>query len=682
MRCEPGGATIASVGRPLATRRTAIGAVVLAWGSFAASLIVMAVFDSRLRDVGRPDLTKLFNAEAPAFLLATVSALAVGSTLVLRRRHQPVGWLLLAFGSLLTSPAALDSYAGYGALARPGAVPAAELVAVVADKVYIVWLTLIALILLLTPSGRPPVGRWRWAVPAVVVSGVTAMLCGLFTKSELDPPFQDITQPWALLESSPLVVVVRVAALAAVHALVIAAAVSMFRRFRAAEGAERLQLRWLAVAAVPLPLLVLGAALLATADHEFGVSILAGLYISVLPVATGLAITQHRLYDVERIISRALSYLLLSGLVIVSYVGVVLSIVSIFGRVASRSQAAAAVATLVAVSVAWPARGWVQRAVDRRFNRRQFEAVSVVRRYVSDPAPGSTVEKTLQAAVGDPSLDVAYWIEDRGQWVTQQGQAVTPLAGGIDVRRRDAVIARVGFDPGRAQRELVERVISEARPELESAQLRAAVALQLVEVQESRARIVAAQLAERRMIERNLHDGVQQRLLGLAMRLRAAEMSGDAERMGSALHGAVEESQVAIAELRALANGLHPAVLSDGGLAAALDDLAARIPVEVTLEATRDRFAPEVEATAWFIACEAVANAVKHASPSSLDITASRHDGNLVLVVHDDGKGGADPSGPGLRGIADRAEAAGGHLVVQTDAGAGTTLIAELPCGS
>jgi signal transduction histidine kinase len=210
--------------------------------------------------------------------------------------------------------------------------------------------------------------------------------------------------------------------------------------------------------------------------------------------------------------------------------------------------------------------------------------------------------------------------------------------------------------------------------------LRAAITLQLVEVRESRARIVEAQLAERRKIERDLHDGAQQRLLGMAMRLRAVEISGDPDRIRGALATTVDELQAAVRELRELANGLRPTVLIDGGLAAALDDLAARSPVPIHLETTAERFAPGVEETAWFIACEAVANAVKHAAPGAVAISAGRANGRLHLVIEDDGIGGADPAGRGLRGIADRAEAAGGTLTVHPRDGHGTVVIAELPC--
>ena len=149
---------------------------------------------------------------------------------------------------------------------------------------------------------------------------------------------------------------------------------------------------------------------------------------------------------------------------------------------------------------------------------------------------------------------------------------------------------------------------------LRTRQRRAAgrISAQLVEVNESRARIAAAQTTERRRLERNLHDGAQQRLLALAMTFQAAQLNGSNDRLGEALADGVEELQATITELRDLANGLHPATLSDSGIAAALDDLARRSPVPVDVDATEVRFDPEVEACAWFVACEAVTNAQKH----------------------------------------------------------------------
>jgi signal transduction histidine kinase len=242
-------------------------------------------------------------------------------------------------------------------------------------------------------------------------------------------------------------------------------------------------------------------------------------------------------------------------------------------------------------------------------------------------------------------------------------------------------IAAVNFDEHRIERATVEALLAEAAAELENVRLRASLALQLVEVRESRERIIEAQLSERRRIERNLHDGAQQRLLALALQLRAAEMSREPERAHHTLHRAVEELQLAVKELRDLANGLAPATLSGEGLRPAFYELASRTPVPLRVDVTAERFPPTVEETAWFITCEAVANAVKHAAPHSVAISAYHEDACLRLVVEDDGIGGADADGTGLRGIAARAEAIGGRLTVRERRGAGTVVTAELPCG-
>ena len=140
--------------------------------------------------------------------------------------------------------------------------------------------------------------------------------------------------------------------------------------------------------------------------------------------------------------------------------------------------------------------------------------------------------------------------------------------------------------------------------------------------------------------------------------------------------------QAAVVELRELANGLHPAILQDAGLGPAIEDLANRLPVHAEVGEVDRRFRPEIEAAAWFIACEGVANAVKHADAHRIDLVLTAQNGMLRVRVTDDGRGGADPNGTGLRGIADRTEALGGSLSVQSDTSAGTTLIGELPCGS
>jgi len=210
--------------------------------------------------------------------------------------------------------------------------------------------------------------------------------------------------------------------------------------------------------------------------------------------------------------------------------------------------------------------------------------------------------------------------------------------------------------------------------------------LQEAELRASRARIVQAADEARRRLERDLHDGAQQRLVGLALDLRLARsrMADQPEEAARLLEEATQELAAATAELRELARGIHPAVLTEGGLEPAVRTLVARSAVRaaVTVAAT-DRFAPAIEVTAYFTVAEALTNVVRYAEATAVEVDLRREDGRLVVEVRDDGRGGADPSGgTGLRGLADRVSALDGRLDVRSPAGKGTIIRAEIPCAS
>lgn len=211
------------------------------------------------------------------------------------------------------------------------------------------------------------------------------------------------------------------------------------------------------------------------------------------------------------------------------------------------------------------------------------------------------------------------------------------------------------------------------------------LAHRLDEVQGSRARVVDAAEAERRRIERNLHDGAQQRLVALAMNLgRArARYDDDPDAARQMLDEAHSDAKLALSELRDLARGLHPAVLTDRGLDAALSGLAARSTVPVTLDVdVEPRCSPTIEAIAYFVVSEALTNAAKHAQATAVRVTVRRVAQTLRVVVEDDGVGGADPSGSGLTGLADRVGGVDGALHVQSPVGGPTVITVELPCAS
>jgi signal transduction histidine kinase len=222
-------------------------------------------------------------------------------------------------------------------------------------------------------------------------------------------------------------------------------------------------------------------------------------------------------------------------------------------------------------------------------------------------------------------------------------------------------------------------------PAIEITRLHVELRRQLAEVQASRARIVNAGTEERRRLERDLHDGAQQRLVSIGLALRHAQHqlgTSTVERATRTLDEAMVEVKMAIDELRELAHGLPPAQL-DAGLAPAFRDLARRVSVPVEVTAPRERFDRGIEGAAYFIGCEGLTNAVKHAQATSISLTARHEDGRLVVTVIDDGIGGAEPvPGSGLSGLADRVAALGGALRIDSRPGAGTTLTAELPCGS
>jgi PAS domain S-box-containing protein len=204
------------------------------------------------------------------------------------------------------------------------------------------------------------------------------------------------------------------------------------------------------------------------------------------------------------------------------------------------------------------------------------------------------------------------------------------------------------------------------------------------ELRASRARMLTAGMAERRRLERDLHDGAQQRLVALALDLRLARdvLDDDPESVGEMLEGAIKDLREAIDELRVLARGIHPAILTERGLVAALPELARRCPIPVELaDVSDERMPPEVEATIYFLVAEALTNAVKYSGAKLIKLSVVRDTATVAITVADDGRGGADPTlGSGLRGMADRVAAVGGSIDLESPALGGTTIMVKVPC--
>lgn len=301
--------------------------------------------------------------------------------------------------------------------------------------------------------------------------------------------------------------------------------------------------------------------------------------------------------------------------------------------------------------------------------------------------PPDQVRDALASALGDPSLRLLFWVDER--YVDIDGAPVDPAGGpgrAVTVLEYGGErFAALEHDPFLYEdRQLLEAVGAAARLAVENSRLQAQLRAQLAEVRASRARIVAAGDAERRRLERDLHDGAQQRLLGirLALRLAQSRVGRDDAEVQSLLSEADDELMTGLDELRSLARGIHPAVLTDEGLGAALGSLARRAAVPVEIRGVpEERLAAPVEAAAYFVASEALANVAKHAHASSVTISVARTNGWVSLEVADDGVGGADVAGgSGLSGLRDRVEALDGRLEITSRAAVGTTLRAEFPC--
>ena len=303
-------------------------------------------------------------------------------------------------------------------------------------------------------------------------------------------------------------------------------------------------------------------------------------------------------------------------------------------------------------------------------------------------APPGQLRDTLARALGDSTLQLAFLRPDGAGFTDTSGQAVDPARpdpGRAVVPLAGAEEAVLVHDEGlELEPQLVRLTAAAASMALEHSRLQAEVQAQLELVRASRARIVEAGDAERRRLERDLHDGAQQRLvtLTLALGMARSRVAGADPELESLIDSASKEAREALIELRELARGIHPAVLTETGLAGAIQALVERSPVAATItEVPRERFPAVIEATAYFVVCEALANVAKHARASTAEVRIRKLPGRLAVEVSDDGAGGARPErGSGLRGLADRVASAGGALRVDSPPGAGTRLEADIPC--
>jgi signal transduction histidine kinase len=618
------------------------------------------------------------------YAIYAVTQVAVGALIVSRHPGHRIGWLFIADG--VFTAAAADAAQGWGLRAAehgwPGG-PFGEWIALLS------WLATGpagVLLFLWFPDGHLSRRGWQ-AVAWAGIAGAAIALPGWAMDPDLGDQFIGGRNPYAV-EGAPIDLVLGVGMTLFLGSLVVSI-VPLVQRYRRARGVERLQLRWFAFASVCAAVVLPTVALLWSVVPA--VRPLTALALTSLPIAAGVAILRYRLYDIDVVISRTLAYAALT----VCLGGTYAVAVVVIGAAVDHSSAWATAGATLAVAVAFgPVRRHLQHTVDRRFNRARFDALQQMSLFLDDLHAGraapEAVERVLRDALGVADLEVRLVLPGTEMAVNLSGSPVVADSGDgrarWPIRRAGTVIGTVVGPADLAERgSLLPKLLDAGALAVEVARLRVELRRQLEEVEASRARIVAAADDERRRIERDLHDGAQQRLVSIGLALRHAQhaLGGSANPdVTGTLDDAVAEITVAIDELRQLAGGIRPAHLA-AGLGAALRDLARRAPLPVEVDAAADRFPADLETAAYFCACEGLTNAVKHAHATRIQLSARRYDGSLVVSIVDDGIGGAAArNGTGLTGLSDRVAAQGGTLTIDSDSGRGTTLVAEFPCVS
>jgi signal transduction histidine kinase len=622
----------------------------------------------------------------PVLVGAFMAPVLVGLLIANRQPRNPIAWIMLLgpVGVALSTPVALVFGEGWALQMDRSTWP-----------LLYAWPIAIAFVF---PNGQLLSPRWRWVVGVSVVS-----FAGAIALAMLDPsPFygDDAAVPNPLADNSVGgtvgVEVVGWVLWFGMLASLFLGAYAIRLRLRRSSGIERLQTMWLAWAAGLVPIVLVMCFLSGLLGYALGITIidwvvfpmLLGLWIATA-AAVGVAVTRHGLYAIEHLVNRTLVYVALTALLVAAYAAITIGLGVLVG---GDSPWVIALATL-AVAVAFrPLRARIQDLVDRRYRRARYEGVRLVRAFEDEVRDGlrapEEIGAVLAEALGDPLAELLFWLPETEAFADASGETVElPHDERTlrDIRRDDARTAVFAHDPSlRERRDLLNGVLAAAALSIEMARLRVEVRIQLAEVEASRARIVEAGYEERRRLERDLHDGAQQRLVSLGVQLRRLQLAlpREAKVLSPAIDQAVEEVGDTIADLRQIAAGVRPARLDDG-LAAALRDLARTTPIPVDVDASRDRVAASVEAAAYFVACEAITNAVKHGSASKVAVRAFRENGALHVSVADDGVGGAIVRrGSGLAGLCDRVAAHGGTFGLKSPRGGGTQLEVEIPCES
>jgi len=639
--------------------------------------------------------------------VAYLAVPVVGFVLASRRPGNRIGWLFLAAGLALGLNSFAAEYGLRALVVAPGSLPAGRAAVWLANWIWVVPFGMFALVLLLFPTGRPGSRLWRMAEWFVVGAFTLATADQLVDAVRLwRDPFRTYTESY----NPPDVTV----AYSLMVAALVVSAVAVVVRFARSEGEERLQLKWFMAAALLL---------VATLIPWFLTNLLfTGLLTNVaflcLWLAVAVAIMKYRLYGIDFVISKAVLYGSLAVFITAVYAALVVGVGALAGNMHSPLLAALA-AAVVAVAFQ-PVRRWAERLANRVVYGKRATPYQVLSDFAHRIGGAVANEDVLPqmaqiVAAGTGAESVVVWLrvddELRPEASSDSSPHAAPLpldgragdelaAGGhtvngqkmpslpdadvtVPVMHQGKLLGAISIrmprdEPLRpAGEQLVTDVASQAGLVLSNAGL-------VEDLRASRQRLVATQDETRRRLERNLHDGAQQDLVALAIKLRLAESTVENLAQAKQAFGELQaEAGEALKNLRDLAHGIYPPVLADLGLAAALNAQAGKSAVPVTVEADGiGRFPQQIEAAVYFCCLEALQNIAKYAHASQVSIRLQAQNGMLGFTVSDDGAGydaRHTPMGAGQRNMADRLAALGGQLDVRSAPGRGTTITGHLP---
>ena len=628
-------------------------------------------------------------------VLATLTWGGAGALIGARRPENPISLLLAGEAFLLGTVSFAESYGRSDLPLTPVALTIFTEVALVP------LLIAVPLLVLVFPTGRPPSPRWNWVGWILAASAVCGMLGFLAWRSEREP-----TPPFAAASLTASGILALIGTILAIASIV--------RRFRRSHGEERAQMRWLlsvALLGAGVFVLVLLAEWI-TGEESVPVTILASLFLVILtvglPASIGISILRYRLYELDVVIRKTVVFGIVTVLITVLAVGSLLFLTTFTSFVPQEAESGAiAVAMLVVGALIWPLWRVARRIADRVvFGGRSspYEVLTEFSERVGETYSAEEVLPRMAQVLGRAtSAEVArVWLRfgdelrPEASWPADVKEARTialsdPLRSDavsctVEVRHHGELIGALGItvpanDPLNPSKErLVRDLATQAGPVLRNVLL-------LEDLRESRRRIVAAQDEERRKLERNLHDGAQQQLVALTVRVKLARslVDRDPAKAAEMLDDLQRTTTDALEDLRDLARGIYPPLLADQGLPTALEAQArkASVPTSVAADGV-GRYPQEIESAVYFCTLEALNNVAKYANAAAAEVRLSQENGVLSFRVHDDGRGfdaGAARSGTGLQGMADRIDAIGGDLRVESAPGMGTTVTGRIPVG-